>query len=100
MTQCRFLPEARGELEKAFEHYEAEQEGLGFEFAVEVWRTVTRIQEFPSAWPKMTSRIRRCRTNRFPYGVVYHVAKDCILIIAVAHLHRRPRYWRNRSNLS
>jgi plasmid stabilization system protein ParE len=96
MSECQFLPEARRELEEAFAHYEAERDGLGFEFAVEVWRALARIQEFPNAWPKMTTRVRRCRTARFPYGIVYHAAEDRILIIAVAHLHRRPRYWRRR----
>jgi hypothetical protein len=95
-VESHFLPEAREELDEAFAFYENEREGLGFEFAIEVWRAVARIEELPLAWPALTKRIRRCQTNRFPYGVVYHVARDRILIIAIAHSRRSPRYWRGR----
>jgi hypothetical protein len=40
--------------------------------------------------------MRQHRLNRFPYGIVYQVREDEIAILAVAHLHRRPRYWRDR----
>jgi hypothetical protein len=31
-----------------------------------------------------------------PYGLVYQVRSDKILILAVMHLSRRPDYWRDR----
>jgi hypothetical protein len=33
-----------------------------------------------------------------PYGVIYNIDQDGILVVAVAHLHRRPAYWQNRVN--
>jgi hypothetical protein len=34
---------------------------------------------------------------RFPYGVVYLAAADTsIVVVAVAHARRRPRYWLTR----
>jgi toxin ParE2 len=40
--------------------------------------------------------IRRCRLGRFPYGLIYTLDNGDILVLAVAHLHRRPDYWRDR----
>jgi len=44
----------------------------------------------------MGKNTRRCRTKRFPYGLIYRCKGDEILIVAVAHLHRRPGYWHDR----
>jgi hypothetical protein len=34
---------------------------------------------------------------RFPYRVVYRNRPDEIVVVAVAHLRRRPGYWKNRA---
>lgn len=83
-------------MEDAVHYYEARQQALGDEFANEIAHTIQRILKHPQAWEKLSRRTRRCRTNRFPYGVVYSVRPTGILIVAIAHLHRRPRYWRDR----
>jgi hypothetical protein len=92
----RVRPTARDELAEAVAYYDAERAGLGDEFLREAKRTVTRIRDFPDAWPKMSRRSRRCRMTRFPYGLVYQVKSNEIRILAVAHLRRRQYYWRGR----
>src|ERR1700723_2726964 len=94
--KCEFLPPARAELEDAVYYYDAQQRGLGDEFAKEVALTIQRILKHPRAWEKLSRQTRRCRTNRFPYGVAYLSRREGILIIAIAHLHRKPIYWRDR----
>jgi hypothetical protein len=37
--------------------------------------------------------------QRFPYGLIYEPTSVEIIIIAVAHLHQEPMYWRMRQNL-
>ncbi len=44
----------------------------------------------------MAQDIRRCRLSRFPYGLIYTIDNGDVLELAVAHLHRRPDYWRER----
>lgn len=67
------LEAAEIELIDAVAYYNSENEGLGFEFAAEVARTINRILEYPTAWTTLSKRTRRCRTNRFPYGVLYQI---------------------------
>jgi hypothetical protein len=90
------LKVAQKELDDAFEYYESQMSGLGDEFFEEFEAAIQRIEEFPEAWHPFSPTIRRCQFNRFPYGVVYHIGKTGILVLAVAHLHRRPNYWRGR----
>jgi len=91
-----FLPPAQAELEEAVDYYNDQQPGLGDEFAEEIRRTIHRILAHPEAWAKLSRRTRRCRTNKFPYGIIYQIRGDSILVVAVMHLHRKPSYWKDR----
>jgi len=43
----------------------------------------------------LDGEIRRCRLRRFPYGIIYTLLEDdVVLIISVMHLHRHPLSWR------
>ena len=89
----RFLSTAELELKEAMEFYEAAREGLGAEFLAEIETTVSLIEAHPLAWTALSSRTRRCRTARFPFGLFYQVRSDEILIVAVMDLRRDPRHW-------
>jgi plasmid stabilization system protein ParE len=91
-----FLEPAKQELEEAIAHFEQQQEDLGAEFALEVNNAIQRIIDFPEAWPSLSATVRCCRTKRFLYGIVYTIREKEILIVAVMHLHRKPRYWKDR----
>ena len=91
-----FLPEARAEFEQAVVHYDHCGLGLGDEFADEVEAGIRRILNQPEAWSGYHHGTRRCLTQRFPYGVVYQIRPNLILIIAIAHLCREPGYWATR----
>lgn len=94
--RTEFLNPAKRELAEAIAYYNQESEGLGYRFAAEVKRTLSRISQHPYAWTPISNRARRCRTSGFPYGVIYQVREDMILIVAVMHLHRRPDSWKSR----
>lgn len=91
-----FHPEARNEFIDAVAFYEMSREGLGLRLSREVNATINRVILGPTAWPQISENTRRCFTRRFPYGVVYEVRENDILIIAVAHSSREPFYWRDR----
>jgi len=69
--EVKFLAPAQAELEEAAAYYETQEEGLSSQFTEEVKRAIQRILQYPEAWAPISRRTRRCRTNRFPYGVIY-----------------------------
>ncbi len=91
-------PEAEEEFFEAIAFYESRGEGLGLEFSREIFAAIDRITEFPQSWPVFEGDVRRCLANRFPYGLVYKVIDDKVLIVAVMHLSRDPEYWQYRTN--
>jgi plasmid stabilization system protein ParE len=92
----RFLEIAEIELDQAIRWYGAQAPGLGDAFLIEVLATADRIARFPESWHPLDEDVRRCRLSRFPYGLIYTIDNGDILVLAVAHLHRRPNYWRDR----
>jgi toxin ParE2 len=94
----RLLPAAQSELDEAIHWYTQQAPGLGDSFLVEFLRTIQLIERHPNGWHPLSNQTRRCRLRRFPYGVIYNIHQDDILVVAVAHLHRRPAYWHGRVN--
>ena len=94
----RLLPAAQVELDEAINWYAKQALGLGDSFLVEFLRTIQLIERHPLGWHPLSKNTRRCRLRRFPYGVIYTQDTQGILIVAVAHLHRRPAYWQGRVN--
>jgi len=95
-VKIEFLKVAEAELNDAIAFYNMQSEGLGFEFAAEIKRTLERIVLHPDAWMPISKRSRRCRTNRFPYAIIYQLKDETILIVAVMHLSRDPIKWKKR----
>ncbi len=69
---------------------------LGAAFLLEAVWVLDLIQRHPQAWHPLSAGIRRCRLRGFPHGVIHIAADDDALVLAIAHLHRRPGYWRER----
>jgi plasmid stabilization system protein ParE len=91
-----FHPEAESEFRQAIDYYEDREQGLGYDFSIEVFTTIQNIVNYPTAWPIIEEGMRRCLVNRFPCGVIYSIEQDEIFILAVMHLRRHPDYWKNR----
>lgn len=66
-----FHSEAYAEFKHAIDRYESCSEGLGYDFAVEVYSTIEQIVAYPKAWVILEKEVRRCQTRRFTYGVPY-----------------------------
>lgn len=91
-----FHPQAEKELSDAVEYYDLCSFGLGLEFAEEVYSAIGRVLKYPAASPEISRNARRCLINRFPYGVIYQENGGHIRIIAIANLHKKPAFWKER----
>ena len=91
-----FHPEAEVEYNHTIDYYEDCSKGLGYHFALEVYKTIERINSYPEAWPILLNGVRRSLVKRFPYGVLYTKENDEIFILAIMNLHREPEYWKHR----
>jgi len=54
-----------------------------------------RIQAQPEIYAELRPGIRRGLLRRFPFSVIYEITGDAILVLAVAHQHRKPFYGRD-----
>jgi plasmid stabilization system protein ParE len=87
---------AQKELDDAVLYYELEQSGLGQRFRSTVRKTIDRIKKYPTSWPIEREEVRKCFVHKFPYKILYSVQKQSIVILAIAHQHRKPGYWIER----
>jgi len=94
--KIRFLELAEREMYDAVTWYDSQSYGLGTEFLDEVDQVIRRIAAWPFSGTELEPGIRRCLIKRFPYGIIYGMDSDTIIILALAHLHREPRYWLDR----
>jgi len=94
--KVRLLDPAVAELDEAVAWYRALAPGLAERFLDEVRAARQRICDHPDAWHPLGDDVRRFRLERFPYGIIYVINEAEILIVAIAHLHREPGYWRSR----
>jgi hypothetical protein len=81
---------------RAARYYDARRPGLGDEFLDEIALVVGRIRTSPKAIAPFAADMRARLLSRFPYALVYCVAADGAIIVAVAHNSRRTGYWRRR----
>ena len=85
-------------MDESVEYYNQQVSGLGIKFLQEVLKSLDVIENHPEAWSQISPRTRRCKINRFPFGIIYQNRGNEILIVAVAHFHRKPEYWNERIN--
>ncbi len=96
MMPIDFLPEAEQEMIEAALYYQSLSSGLGDDYLDEVERAVRSITSSPQTWPILEGNLRRRLIKRFPFAVLYRIEQDKILMVAVAHLRKKPGYWKNR----
>jgi len=75
--KVEFLEPAAIEYQDAIDFYNLQSEGLG-------------------GFSEYTNHTRKAIVNVFPFNIIYSILPDKILVVAVAHQHRRPSYWINR----
>jgi plasmid stabilization system protein ParE len=91
-----FLETAASEYEAAIDWYFERSPVASEKFAAEVNRAIENIENYPQRWPAYSMGTRRFFLRHFPFTIIYRELPTIIQIIAVAHGHRRPGYWKRR----
>jgi plasmid stabilization system protein ParE len=94
--EVEYLNEALEEAEAAARWYAERSPSAASGFDAELAAAEIAVSEHPLAWPPFEHDTRRYLLRRFPFSVVYVLEPDRVVIVAVAHAHRRPGYWRVR----
>jgi hypothetical protein len=91
----RFLAIAEIELDEVIRWYHTQASGLGDVFLIEVLAATNRIAHHSMLGSYWMRACAAAGLTGFP-GLIYMVENGDILVLAVAHLHRRPACWRDR----
>ena len=81
-------PEARDDIEQAFDWYESRREGLGFEFERCLEDAFARVLRDPESHATIFDDVRRVPVRRFPFGVFYRTHASQVAVLAVYHSQR------------
>ena len=89
-------PEADEEFAQAVRYYAEIAPDLGARFYREMERLIRDVCADPQRYRMIDPPVRRHLSPDFPYALIYLEKPDCVWIVAVMHLKRRPGYWRER----
>ena len=96
MKKIEFISVAREEFLAEVAYYNAAQVGLGVKFSIAVEKATALALEFPDIGSTSSFGTRRVIVKDFPFSVIYKSFSDHLIIFAIAHQSRRPRYWSAR----
>lgn len=96
MRSARFVETAKLELLDGVAYQENKEPGLDVRFLVAVQGAVVRALLYPLTGSPCTQNTRRLLIKDFPFAVIYRNDKTGIMVYAIAHLARRPGFWRSR----
>lgn len=89
-------PSALAELKSSISWYLERNEVTANKFVQEIDRAIELILASPQRWPTGDFDTRKFVLRRFPYAVIYYERKSVVRILAIAHGHRQPGYWKDR----
>lgn len=91
-----FHPDALAEYTAAVRYYAQRRAGLELRFIESIEHAIASLREAPESGRVFDGEVRRWLAHIFPYAVLYTIESDSILIVAVMHCRREPRYWSDR----
>jgi plasmid stabilization system protein ParE len=95
-VEVNFHEAASAEFEAAFDWYYLRSEFVASKFVEEVSHAIAMISDGPKRWRKSTRDTRRFVLERFPFAIYFRELPSGVQVLAVAHGHRKPGYWKNR----
>lgn len=90
---------AEEEIEHYIRRYESEAAGLGDRLWLDIQTAASLISEYPEIGESVRRTrglVRRVPLRHFPFFLLYRRREDSLQIVALAHMSRKPNYWRSR----
>lgn len=84
--------EAISRTREAFDWYEEQKSGLGYEFIKEVENCFEKIQNNPDHFSYLSNYYRRIKLNRFPYLIIYELEWKEITVTKSGTRNRNPSF--------
>jgi len=89
-------PSALAELKSATSWYLERNETAANKFVAELDRAMALLAATPRRWPSGEYGSRKFVLRRFPFAIFYREKETIVQVLAIAHGHRRPGYWKDR----
>ena len=96
--QTRIVADAEFELGEAIARYEEIEAGLGIRLKDEARAAIVWIEAHPEVPRIRPAGYRRVNLKIFRYFIAYAVREETIWVLAIAHGHRRPEFWKERAS--
>jgi plasmid stabilization system protein ParE len=89
-------PEAEAEVIETATWYEQKSQTLAARFVQEFRSTLAKVANNPLQYQIVEDDMRRAPVTGFPYGILYVVSDDEIVVLSCFHGRRDPAQWRER----
>jgi toxin ParE1/3/4 len=89
MRLC-YTDRAKDDIDLAFEWYEKQRRGLGFEFLDCLEVAIKSISLRPEMYQKRYLNFRGCNIRRFPFTVLYTIEEGEVIVHSVFHNRQDP----------
>ncbi|HEY2756314.1 MAG TPA: type II toxin-antitoxin system RelE/ParE family toxin [Pseudolabrys sp.] len=90
-------PQARLELADASDWYDAQDKRLADDLLFAFEETISSIVHNPFQYQVIRGKTRRAHLGKFPYGLIYTVSDNEIVILSCFHGRRDPKRWQRRT---
>ncbi len=94
--KVRFLSPAQSEYLEALRFYAAQSLDLAHAFLDDMEHATSLLGEYPEIGALFDAGTRRLLLRRFDHSLIYAVAHDEIVVIAVHHSRQHPTSWKKR----
>lgn len=97
MLPVEFHSEARLDFDESWSWYASKDTAAAIRFIASLEVALASIAEDPSQFGNPEESLRELPLKKFPFRVIYRFDDQRIIVIAIAHTRRRPRFWQDRS---
>lgn len=79
------------DIQDAFDWYENQRSGLGYELIEEIEEGLERLSRNPQHYSATSEKYRKLRIKRFPYLIIFEIEEIKVIINAVRRVSQEPK---------